>query len=71
VKGDHFEHWVNGVKVLEGGLKSDEAKAGNAKRWKAAPTVRGILDNAKPSGPLSLQHHGAAVWFKNLKIRKL
>jgi hypothetical protein len=22
-------------------------------------------------GPLSLQHHGAAVWLKNLKIRPL
>jgi hypothetical protein len=71
VKGDHFEHWVNGVKVLDGGLHSEEALAGNAKRWAVAPTIRSILDNAKASGPISLTHHGAAVWFKNLKIRRL
>lgn len=71
VKGDHFEHWINGVMVLDGELHSKEALAGNAKRWAVAPTIRGILDNAKPSGPISLTHHGAAVWYKNLKIRKL
>ena len=71
VKGDHFEHWINGVKVLDGAFSSEEARGGIAKRWAAAPTIRKILDNAKPSGPLSLQHHGTAVWFKNLKIRRL
>lgn len=71
VKGDHFEHWINGVMVLDGLLHSDEARAGTAKRWANAPAIRDILNNAKPSGPLSLQHHGAAVWFKNLKIRPL
>jgi hypothetical protein len=69
VKGDHFEHWINGVKVLDGALSSDQSRAGTAKRWAAAPTIRDILLQAKPAGPLSLQHHGAAVWFKNLKIR--
>ena len=71
VKGDHFEHWINGVMVLDGLFSSAEARAGTATRWAKAPTVRDILDHAKPTGPLSLQHHGAAVWFKNLKIRKL
>jgi hypothetical protein len=71
VKGDRFEHWINGVLVLDGRLHSAEAKAGTAKRWAKAPTIRDILNNAKPTGPLSLQHHGAAVWFKNLKIRPL
>jgi hypothetical protein len=71
VKGDHFEHWINGVMVLDGLLHSDETRAGTAKRWATSPTIRNILTNAKPDGPLSLQHHGAAVWFKNLKIRRL
>ena len=35
------------------------------------PTVRDMLIHTKPVGPVSLQHHGAAVWFKNLKIRPL
>lgn len=39
-------------------------RAGTAKRWVNAPTIRELLSNAGPSGPVSLQHHGAAVWFK-------
>jgi len=71
VKGDHFEHWINGVMVLDGSLHSEQAHEGTAKRWVNAPTIRETLIHAKPVGPLSLQHHGAAVWFKNLKIRPL
>jgi hypothetical protein len=71
VKGDHFEHWINGVLVCDGELHSAEARAGNAKRWAVAPGVRDILNNAGPTGPISLQHHGATVYFKNLKIRTL
>ena len=71
VKGDRFEHWINGVKVLDGLLHSDEARAGTAKRWATAPTIRDMLIDAGPNGPIALQHHGAAVWFKNLKIRTL
>jgi hypothetical protein len=71
VKGDHFEHWINGVLVLDGWLFSEEANAGTAKRWANAPTIRDMLLHAKRSGPLSLQHHGGAVWFKNLKVRPL
>jgi hypothetical protein len=71
VKGKHFEHWINGVLVLDGSLFSDEANAGTEKRWAKAPTVRDILLHAKLSGPVSIQHHGGAVWFKNLKIRTL
>jgi hypothetical protein len=71
VQGDHVEHWVNGVKVLDGSLASEEGRRGIARRWAAAPAIRDLLLNAKPSGPISLQHHGTAVWFKNLKIRPL
>jgi hypothetical protein len=71
VKGDHFEHWINGVLVLDGSLFSDEANAGTAKRWAKAPTIRDMLLHAKRTGPISLQHHGGAVWFKNLKLRPL
>jgi hypothetical protein len=71
VKGDHVEHWINGTKVLEASLASEEGRAGVTKRWAAAPAIRDMLLNAKPSGPISLQHHGTAVWFKNLKIRRL
>jgi hypothetical protein len=71
LKGAHVEHWINGVKVLDGPVNSEPARAGISKRWAAAPAIRDMLLNAKPGGPLSLQHHGAAVWFKNLKLRPL
>jgi len=72
VKGDHFEHWINGVMVLDGELHSRAGLDTAAKRWGTrAPHVQEIFEHAEPTGPVSLQHHGAAVWFKNLKIRPL
>ena len=71
VKGSHFEHWINGIRVCEGSLTSEQALANASKRWAAAPAIRDMFLHPKPSGPISLQHHGAAVWFKNLKIRPL
>ena len=71
VRGQRFEHWVNGVKVLEGTLDADAVRAGVMKRWGRAPGIRDALANPKPRGPISLQHHGDEVWFKNLKVREL
>lgn len=72
VKGDHFEHWINGVMVLDGELHSRAGLDTAAKRWGArAPHVQEIFEHASPAGAVSLQHHGGAVWFKNVKIRQL
>jgi hypothetical protein len=71
VKGQHVEHWINGVKVLDASLDDPRVKAMAAKRWGPAPEVREALSNPKPEGPITLQHHGNLVWFKNLKIREL
>ena len=68
VQGDRFEHWVNGVKVLDGTLNSQQAREATSRRWADAPTIREMLLHARPAGPLSLQHHGTPVWFKNIKI---
>ncbi|HMJ88724.1 MAG TPA: DUF1080 domain-containing protein [Candidatus Acidoferrum sp.] len=67
VKGNHVEHWLNGVKVLEFEFGSPEVKAALAKsKFKDAPGF-----GEKISGHIMLTDHGDEAWFKNLKIREL
>lgn len=66
VEGNHVEHWLNGVKIVEYELKSpewEELVAGS----KFADWPYGEAD----SGHVALQDHGDLVWFRNLKIRPL
>jgi len=67
VKGNHVEHWLNGVKVLEFECGSEAVKAGVAEsKFKNIP---GFGDRVK--GHLLLQDHHSNVWFRNIKIRDL
>jgi hypothetical protein len=67
VKGNHVEHWLNGVKVLEYELDSDALKAAIAKsKFKS---VSGF--GKKLKGHILLQDHGDEVYYRNLKIREL
>jgi 3-keto-disaccharide hydrolase len=66
VKGNHVEHWLNGVKVLEYECGSDAIKAAvAASKFKTTP---GFAD--KLTGHILLQDHHSEVWFRNLKIRE-
>ena len=72
VKGDHFEHWLNGTKVVDGSLKSPEVARSTAKRWSEGSPVYDLLVNQpRKDCQISLQNHGDLAWFKNIRIRKL
>ncbi len=67
VKGDHTEHWVNGVKVVDGSLKGVEVARSAAKRWgEGTPVYNLLVNQPRKSCQISLQNHGDAAWFKNL-----
>jgi len=71
VKGQHFEHWINGELALSGQLDDPAGLANLKKRWAEGPAVYDLLAHAKLNGQITLQHHGDRVWFRNLKIRDL
>ena len=67
VRGDHVEHWLNGVKVLAYECGSDAVKVAVAEsKFKDTP---GFGDKIK--GHILLQDHHSEVWFRNVKIREL
>ena len=66
-KGNHVEHWLNGVKLIEyerGSAAFKELVAGS--KYK---DIAGFGLVAK--GAILLQDHGNQVYFKNIKIREL
>lgn len=66
LNGNHGEHWLNGVKVLEYDLGTPEFAARIAAgKFKDIP---GFAD--KRRGHIVLQDHGDAVWFRNIKLRE-
>lgn len=72
LRGNHVEHWMNGVKVVDSTLDSADALAGIDKRWSVAPKVRDMLaKQPKKDCPISLQNHGDEAWFRDIKIKRL
>jgi len=72
VKGNHVEHWLNGVKVVDTDLDSTHAAERIAHRWgQDTPVTAQLTRQPRKDCPISLQNHGDEAWFRNIRIRKL
>jgi hypothetical protein len=67
VRGQHVEHWMNGVKLLEYEIGSADWE----KRVKASKFVTMPGYGRKPTGHIVLQDHGDLVSYRNIRITKL
>ena len=65
--GNHGEHWLNGVKVVEYELGSPTLS-----RLIAQSKFKDLPRFAKLSeGHIGIQHHGQEVWYRNIRVREL
>lgn len=72
VRGNHVEHWLNGVKVVDSTLNGAAEMQGIERRWSVAPQVLDLLSKQPQKDcPISLQNHDNDAWFRNIKIRRL
>jgi hypothetical protein len=67
VKGQHGEHWLNGVRVVSFDLSDPEVKDIIAKNRSKEDIGKPMLRDTA----ISLQNHGTEAWFKNIKLRRL
>jgi 3-keto-disaccharide hydrolase len=67
VQGNHVEHWLNGVKVVEYELLSPAWEA----KVKASKFARHAHYGRNREGYIGLQEHDHPVAFRNIKIRVL
>jgi hypothetical protein len=67
VKNGHVEHWLNGKKVLEYDLASD-----NLASLIAQSKFKNFHQFARMSeGHIALQFHGDNVWYRNVRVREI
>jgi hypothetical protein len=67
VNKGHVEHWLNGEKIVEYQIGTDEWQKKKAEgKWKDAA---GYGKSSK--GHIVLQDHGSEAWFKDIKIKEL
>jgi len=68
-KDGKVEHWLNGEKVVE----FDESSVEYKERFGLSKWSSGDYPywNTYKEGSIALQDHGAAVWYRNIRIRSL
>ena len=63
----HVEHWLNDEKVLEFEEGSEEwTERKNKGKWANSESYA-----AFKKGRISLQNHGDAVWYRNIRVKEL
>jgi hypothetical protein len=65
--GNHGEHWLNGIKVLEYDLDTPEMES----RLAASKYRIYARFAEKRKGHIVLQDHGNVVWYRNIKMREI
>lgn len=67
VRGPRVEHWLNGVRIVEYELWTDE--------WRALVADTKFSEwpgyGMAAEGHIGLQDHGDPVWYRNVRIRRL
>jgi hypothetical protein len=67
INGNHVEHWLNGIKVVEYEFGSKELlEACKVSKFNKIP---GFTDKRKAH--IVLQNHNDESWFRNIKIREI
>lgn len=67
VNGNHGEHWLNGVKVVEYEFGSKQLE--DAYKLSKFNKIQGFINKRKAH--IVLQNHSDEAWFRNIKIREL
>jgi hypothetical protein len=67
LRGNHGEHWLNGIKVVEFDLGS--SRLGSLLDQSKYKSIPGFAERRR--GHIVLQDHGDEVYFRSIKIREL
>jgi hypothetical protein len=69
VRGNHVEHWLNGLKVVTYELDSQDLHDALLREARQGNDL--LVNPKRRESAITLQHHLTEFWFRNLKVRRL